>query len=268
MLFMADRAGNAREQMAAMDTATFVPEIRFDYGDSRLMITGDTSSFAHEAILRQVSLDLFPQAERNFDFQQRTIMPPGWALLTELTLRAVAQTYSSTATIDNSKIVVRGITMQKAAWDKAAARLQKNLPAGMVFQQEIIELQPGASLESQCSALFHSALQRNNIEFPTDSDQLSSNAFSMLDALIQIVTDCPAAMISITGHTDASGNESSNQQLSEARANSVMAYMINGGIAAGRLQAIGAGSSIPLLNENSPRASQMNRRIEFRISYP
>ncbi len=86
--------------------------------------------------------------------------------------------------------------------------------------------------------------------------------------LIQIVADCPAAIISITGHTDASGSESSNRQLSEARANSVLNYMINGGIAAERLQAIGAGSSRPLLDKNSARARQMNRRIEFRISFP
>ena len=62
-------------------------------------------------------------------------------------------------------------------------------------------------------------------------------------------------------------NESNNQQRSEARAYSVMAYMIAGGISANRLQAIGAGSSTPLLNENNARARQMNRRIEIRISF-
>lgn len=268
LLSIANSAGEIREQFVAVDTATLTPKMRFEFGKSRLSITGDTSSIAHEVILRQAALKLFPQAEHQFEFRQRTIMPPGWALLTELTLRALAQTYSSTASISDSNITVRGITMQKAAWDEAVARLDKNLPTGTVFQQQVIVLRPGASLESQCSALFHSALQRNNIEFPPDSNQLGSNTFSTLDELIQIVTDCPAAMISITGHTDASGDESSNQQLSETRANSVMTYMINGGIVAGRLQAVGAGSSTPLLDENSARARQINRRIEFRISFP
>lgn len=252
----------------AANTATDAPKMRFEYGESRLSITGDASSLAHEAILRQAALNLFPQAEHLFEIRQRTIMPPGWALLTELTLRALAQTYSSTASIADSKITVRGITMQKTAWDKAAARLDRNLPTGTVFQRQIIVLRQGESLQNQCNALFRSAQQGRKVEFPHDSPELGSNAFSMLDELIQIVADCPAAMISITGHTDASGNDSSNQQLSEARANSVMAYMINGGIAAGRLQAIGAGSSAPLLDENSARARQTNRRIEFRISFP
>ena len=251
----------------SVDGAPSTAKIKIEYGKSGLVITGDSSSVAHEAILRQIALNLFPQAKHQFELQQRRVMPPGWALLTELTLRAVAQTYSSTATIDDSKVAVRGITMQKTEWDKAAAKLEKNLPQGTVFQQEIIELRSGATLESQCSALFNSALQGRKIEFPRDSDQLSSNAYSVLDELIQIVADCPAAIIAITGHTDASGNESSNQQLSEARANSVMAYMIAGGISAERLQAIGGGSSTPLLNENNARARQVNRRIEIRISF-
>lgn len=266
-LSIANGAGKARQQPVSVDGATFTAEIKIEYGKSGLAITGDSSSVAHEAILRQTALNLFPQAKHQFELRQRRVMPPGWALLTELTLRAVAQTYSSTATIDVSKVTVRGITTQKTEWDKAAAKLEKNLPEGTVFQQEVIELRPGATLESQCSALIDSALQGRKIEFPRDSDQLSSNAYAVLDELIQIVADCPAAIVAITGHTDASGDESANQQLSEARANSVMAYMIAGGISADRLQAIGAGSATPMLNENNARARQINRRIEIRISF-
>ncbi len=244
------------------------PRISFEYEKSRLTITGDTSSVAHEAILRQVALESFPHARHDFELRQVQVMPPGWALLTELTLRAVAQTYSATATIDESRVIVRGITLQKTAWDEAAARLEKNLPTGTEFLQEIIELSPGASLEIQCAALFHSTLQGRKIEFPQDSTELGSTAFSILDELIEIVADCPAATVAITGHTDASGNESNNLQLSEARAKSVMTYMIAGGIAAMRLRAIGAGSSAPLLDENNAHARQINRRIEFAISFP
>jgi outer membrane protein OmpA-like peptidoglycan-associated protein len=266
-LSIANGAGKAGQQPVSLDGTTSAAEIRIEYGKSGLTITGDSSSVAHEAILRQTALNLFPHTKHEFELRQRRVMPPGWALLTELTLRAVAQTYSSTATIDATKVAVRGITMRKTEWDEAAARLTKHLPEGTVLQQEIIELRPGATLESQCSALFRSALQARRIEFPRDSDQLSSNAYSVLDELIQIIADCPAAIIAITGHTDASGNESNNQRLSEARANSVMAYMIAGGISADRLQAFGAGSAMPLLNEDNAHARHINRRIEIQISF-
>jgi len=268
LLSTLNSTGKAREQIAAAESVSITPRIRFEYENSTLTITGDTSSVAHEAILRQAALELFPHARHDFELRQLQVMPPGWALLTELTLRAVAQTYSATATIDESKVIVRGITLQKTAWDEAAARLKKNLPAGTEFLQEVIELHPGASLEIQCAALFQSTLQGRRVEFPQDSTELGSTAFSILDELIEIVADCPAATVAITGHTDASGNESNNQQLSEARAKSVMTYMITGGVAAARLQAIGAGSSAPLLDENSAHARQVNRRIEFAISFP
>jgi len=268
LLSTLNSTGKAREQIATADSTAVSPQISFEYENSRLTIKGDTSSVAHEAILRQAALELFPHANHDFELRQIQVMPPGWALLTELTLRAVAQTYSATATVAESKVIVRGITLQKTAWDQAAARLENNLPAGTEFRQEVIELRPGASLEVQCAALFHSILQGRKVEFPQDSNELASTAFSILDELIEIIADCPAASIAITGHTDASGNESINLQLSEARANSVMTYMIAGGIAARRLQAIGAGSSAPLLDENNAHARQANRRIKFEISFP
>jgi len=115
-------------------------------------------------------------------------------------------------------------------------------------------MRPGASLQNQCRALFRCALQDRKVEFPHSSSELGSNAFAMLDELIQIIADCPAATISITGHTDSSGNESPNRHLSKERANSVIIYLIEGGIAAGRLRAIGAGSSAPLRDENNARS--------------
>jgi len=265
---MANSSSDRREQPAPAEPRTSSAAIRFEYGRSGLTIAGDTSSTAHEAILRQLAATLFPQAPLHIELEQRAVQLPGWALLTELTLHTVANTYSSTATIDDSVIVMRGFTMRKSSWDSALARLQKNLPAGMTLQHEVVELQPGASLQSQCSALFHSALRGRKVGFAIDSDQLNPGSYPVLDELIQIVADCPAATISVTGHSDNNGDEAGNLDLSRARAESVVAYMVNGGIAATRLQAIGVGSSAPLLAENNARARRINRRIEFGIGFP
>ncbi len=90
----------------------------------------------------------------------------------------------------------------------------------------------------------------------------------MLDELIEVATDCPAAAISIAGHTDSSGDQRSNLRLSKARADSVVAYLVERGIAANRLHAHGAGSSMPLVIEDSVQARKQNRRIEFVFSFP
>jgi outer membrane protein OmpA-like peptidoglycan-associated protein len=107
-----------------------------------------------------------------------------------------------------------------------------------------------------------------HVEFEHSSNELNSSAFPLLDEIVQIVADCPATAITITGHTDSSGDERTNQSLSKARADSVFAYMVAKGIAAERLQSRGVGSSAPLSMEDNARARKLNRRIEFEILFP
>lgn len=239
-----------------------------EYRSSRLTITADISSAGHEIILRRVADDLFSHAQRQFTFQQHDSLPPAWALLTELTLRAIAQTYSSTATISPTTIIVRGITADKTAWNIAAARLEKKLFSGIHLQLDVIEIPPRGTLQMQCSQVFRAALMKNKVEFGPDSAVLGSNAFRLLDQLIQIVTDCPQSTLTITGHTDTSGDETNNQQLSAARATAVRNYLTDAGIAAARLQAVGAGSLSPLLTATNAYERRKNRRIEFELLFP
>ena len=87
----------------------------------------------------------------------------------------------------------------------------------------------------------------------------------MLDEIVQIASDCPATTMTITGHTDASGEESANLRLSEARARAVADYLIARGISVERITVSGAGSSVPLLPGRDAHARRTNRRIDFRF---
>jgi len=130
------------------------------------------------------------------------------------------------------------------------------------------KLHSGASFEQQCRTLLVAVTSQRHIEFSHASAELKSAAFSLLDGLVETAADCPAAAISITGHTDSSGDERLNLILSKARADSVVAYLVTRGIAAGRLQSFGAGGTLPLVEENSVRTRAQNRRIEFEFSFP
>ena len=125
-----------------------------------------------------------------------------------------------------------------------------------------------SSFEQQCLKLLLAASADRRIEFSHASVSLNTNAFSLLDEIVEIVADCPATAILIVGHTDSSGNEPDNLYFSRARADSVVAYMVEHGIAADRLKSFGAGSSRPLVIEDSVRARERNRRIEFEFSSP
>jgi OmpA-OmpF porin, OOP family len=99
--------------------------------------------------------------------------------------------------------------------------------------------------------------------FDTDKAILQSVAFPALDSLADFLAANPQYAITISGHTDSSGDEAHNRELSEQRANAVKDYLVSKGIAAGRITAEGFGSSVPVADNETPEGRAMNRRVEY-----
>ncbi|GMG81966.1 hypothetical protein LNKW23_11790 [Paralimibaculum aggregatum] len=100
------------------------------------------------------------------------------------------------------------------------------------------------------------------IQFGYDSAVLAPSEFGKLEALCNAIQQSGIGQFRIYGHTDASGSDAYNLRLSQRRAESVRAHMVNYcGISGARLQAVGLGETFPLGN-SSPRAPE-NRRVEF-----
>ncbi|MEQ1778975.1 MAG: OmpA family protein [Nitrosomonas sp.] len=102
------------------------------------------------------------------------------------------------------------------------------------------------------------------ITFDINSANLTSNAKGALDKIGNALKTDRLVEYSfiIEGHADRSGSFKLNQNLSQARANSVLRYLINQhGINQNRLKSVGKGYS-ELLNEKNPRAPE-NRRVTF-----
>jgi outer membrane protein OmpA-like peptidoglycan-associated protein len=72
--------------------------------------------------------------------------------------------------------------------------------------------------------------------------------------------------IEVSGHTDAMGKDSDNQQLSDDRARAVKEYVVTiGGVDAGRITARGYGETRPLATNDTDEGRAKNRRVEFTI---
>ena len=69
----------------------------------------------------------------------------------------------------------------------------------------------------------------------------------------------------VEGHTDSDGNEAHNQELSEQRAREVVRWLVEHGVEARRLIAVGCGSRDPLVPNTTSENKQRNRRTEFDI---
>ena len=101
------------------------------------------------------------------------------------------------------------------------------------------------------------------VNFDESATTFRSSAVPVLQRVVALANACRNAAIKITGHTDSSGDERWNIQLSLARAEAVADYLVQQGIAPSRLIAIGAGSSAPVADNMTRYGRGLNRRIEF-----
>jgi outer membrane protein OmpA-like peptidoglycan-associated protein len=104
------------------------------------------------------------------------------------------------------------------------------------------------------------------IFFDVGKADLKPGARNTLTKIVaQLQTD-PNLRISIEGHTDSTGSEATNQQLSERRANAVRDFLVNAGLTADSITAAGRGESQPVATNNSASGRQQNRRVELIIT--
>lgn len=102
------------------------------------------------------------------------------------------------------------------------------------------------------------------ILFATGSDRLRPESTPVLQEIVQMLQQHPDLTLRIEGHTDDVGDEASNQALSERRAASVKAWLVeSGGVGAGRLSTAGFGEGRPAVQGTSPEARAQNRRVEL-----
>ena len=91
-------------------------------------------------------------------------------------------------------------------------------------------------------------------------------SFKVLRAVAGILRVTPAIKkIRIEGHTDDRGSSRKNLKLSQARAEAVMAFLLQEGVPQARLEALGQGEEQPAMEGKSDEARDANRRVEFVI---
>jgi outer membrane protein OmpA-like peptidoglycan-associated protein len=72
--------------------------------------------------------------------------------------------------------------------------------------------------------------------------------------------------VRVEGHTDSDGKDEANLDLSDRRAKAVQRYLVDKGVAAGRLEAVGYGETRPVKPNTSKTNKEANRRVEFVIA--
>jgi outer membrane protein OmpA-like peptidoglycan-associated protein len=103
------------------------------------------------------------------------------------------------------------------------------------------------------------------ILFDSAKSSFKQETYPVLQAMTAIFKEYPAANFSLEGHTDSDGSKSSNQLLSERRANAVRDYLVSNGIQADRLTARGFGEDYPRDTNKTRAGKKNNRRVEVKL---
>jgi len=133
--------------------------------------------------------------------------------------------------------------------DKQAAEIKQTVPGATVVRQGegiIVKFDSG-------------------ILFDVDKTALKSAAKSNLDNLSASLTKNPQTNILIVGHTDDTGSDNYNMDLSVRRAESVKSYLVADGVSSGRLSTTGKGESEPIADNTTADGRAQNRRVEIAI---
>jgi outer membrane protein OmpA-like peptidoglycan-associated protein len=101
--------------------------------------------------------------------------------------------------------------------------------------------------------------------FDTGKSSFKQETYPVLQAITAILKEYPNSNFTIEGHTDSVGSKSLNQRLSDSRANAVMAYLVENGIAGQRLTAYGFGEDYPIASNATRSGRAENRRVEVKL---
>ena len=120
--------------------------------------------------------------------------------------------------------------------------------------------------DSSAAVSDNTSFDFDRLLFDTGKATLQPASEEQLTNIADILKAYPQVKIRIGGYTDNTGDPAANLQLSEQRADNVMAELINQGIDPARMTAKGYGAEDPIADNSTEEGRQKNRRISLRVT--
>ena len=105
----------------------------------------------------------------------------------------------------------------------------------------------------------------DGVTFSTGSYTISPGFRDLLDRVAGILRQYPNSLIDVYGHTDTTGSATTNQRLSEQRAQAVANYLISQGVSSSRVRWMGFGETRLKVSTGDNVNEPLNRRVEIKI---
>jgi len=137
---------------------------------------------------------------------------------------------------------------------------------GLYLDKQRKELEKVAEVKKTENGLL--VQMKNDILFDTNSDGVKPQGVENLTQMGDILAKYSDDRVQIQGHTDSSGDDKYNQQLSEKRAAAVKALLVARGVQEKQIIVTGFGESKPIADNATADGRAKNRRVELHIDVP
>lgn len=200
-------------------------------------------------------------------------LPADWPVRVLTGLEALSQLHNGALTVTPDSVDLVGVSHDEDARARIAGQLSDKLGEAQDFTLSITYQPPPEPEDALpdpavCEEQIAEVQAVSKIAFEPGSATIASDSRDTVNQIADILRDCGPIRMEIQGHTDSQGREEMNQQLSQARAQSILNELRGRRIPTSSYTAVGYGETQPIADNDSEEGREANRRIEFRLIRP
>ncbi len=197
-------------------------------------------------------------------------LPDGWPKRVMAGLEGLAQLHHGSVIVHPDAVEIRG-TGANPDVEAEISRLfsvriggKETYKINVKYDEKLVPAERELS-GPECSRQINAVLTEHQIVFAPSSTTIEPSSQGVLDAIAEILRDCPDAKFEIEGHTDSQGSEGTNKRLSQTRAEAVVAALLGRRVLVSGITAKGYGEEKPIADNKTEEGRAKNRRISFTL---
>ncbi|MEW2912998.1 OmpA family protein [Leisingera sp. JC11] len=247
-------------------TATLSPE-------GQVQLRGRLSDAALRTVADSYAKARFGSANVHTATRVVADLPADWPVRVLAGLEALSYLQRGSVTVTPENLELRGMSYRKDAPSEIARFLSAKLGEAETYGLDISYEEPPAPKDQPippelCEAQLAGAQAESKIAFEPGSATIAAESAGTMDRIAEVLANCGPVRLEIQGHTDSQGREVMNQNLSQARAQSVLNELRARRVVTSTFAAKGYGESEPIADNGTEEGREANRRIEFKLVRP
>ena len=200
-------------------------------------------------------------------------LPQDWPVRVLSGLEALSKLENGILRVTPDNVAVQGMTHNESANAAIASLLSDKLGGAERFEIDVLYREPPPPTDipptpEECESGLAQIMSDGRITFEPGSATITASSLDTMNAISDLLGECGDIRIEIQGHTDSQGRETMNEQLSQARAQSVLNELRARRILTTNFTAKGYGETQPIADNGTEAGREANRRIEFKLIRP